>query len=314
MTTITRKRISEILRYVFDLLWFEPEGLYLRDIMNHLNQNNKLTDPEKGYFPPIPGFQIFEIILRIGSIPIEKSGWLVKTKWGRWYITPKGRKESKKFSNAEEFFLQAIEYYEDWREAEQAKFEGFDALVRERAEERAWEQIQSYLQNLRPDQLINIIAELFKAMNYYITWTSSADFEESTIHMTASLDPLGINEKRLVVHLSHLGQVTTLEGLHSFVSQLRDNDQGVFISTGGFTKSARNDASINRNSNLSLIDLEKLVELWLLSMNKLPTHAKNLLPLKPIYFLSFSDGVENISPVQSRMPTTLILHDPDHSH
>ncbi len=313
MITVTRKRISEILRLVFDLLWFEPEGLYVRDIFEHLNKLDKISEEEKGYFPAIPGFQLFEIIVRVGSIPLEKAGWLVKSKNGRWSLTEKGRKESKRFLNAEDFFMQAIEYYEEWRRAEEVKLEGFDALVRERAEERAWEQILAYLRKIQPNQMLTIISELFKGMGYFITWTATPENNPGPAHMIASLDPLGINEKRVVVHMNHIGQVTTVEGLQVFSATLKEKDHGVFISTGGFTKSARDHANVDGNSNLYLMDLDKLVELWVLSMKKLTPEARNLLPLKPVYFLSFSEHLDHLGQLPGGFPNQLILQAPDKS-
>ncbi len=313
MITISRKRISEILRLVFDLLWFEPEGLYVRDIFEHLNKFDKISDEEKGYYSAIPGFQLFEVIVRVGSIPLEKAGWLVKTRRGRWFLTEKGRKESKRFLNAEEFFLQAIEYYEDWRRAEEVKLEGFDSLVRERAEERAWEQISTYLKSLQPKQFLDIIAELFKSMGYFITWMASAESTSGPAHMIASLDPLGINDKRIVVHLNLIGQATTQDGLMAFSGTLKENDHGVFISTGGFTKSAINYGSEHGNSNLYLIDLDKLVELWVSSMKTLSPEAKDMLPLKPVYFLAFSDHQDRTGGLPPGFPNQLVLQAPKKS-
>ncbi len=314
LTTITRKRISEILRSVFDFLWFEPNGLYAREILDHIANHGNLTEEERGSLPSIPGFQIYEIIIRIGSIPLEKAGWLVKTKRGRWYITEKGRNESKQFANAEDFFHQAIQYYEQWWEFEAAKLDRFDSLVRDQAEERAWEQIQDHFHSIRPSELNALVVELVKSLGYFVSWSASTINESTIVHIIATTDPFGINRNRLLIHINQAAQPTTLEGIKAFISMLKDNDHGVFISISGFTKSVMNDPSLNSSSNVNLIDLEKLVELWVKSQKKLTLEARELFPLKPVYFLALSDHLDNATRLYPPEPGSSILKLPEPHH
>ena len=91
MTDITVNRISEILRLVFDLLWFEPQGLYVSEIMRYIQATVPLSEYETGYYPYAPYSPRYEVVIRVGTIPLVRAGWLEKTKNGRWFITEAGR-------------------------------------------------------------------------------------------------------------------------------------------------------------------------------------------------------------------------------
>ena len=286
MAEITKKRISEILQIAFDLLWFEPQGLYLREILEHMRKNYAFTEEELASFPFAPRFPRYEVIIRIGSIPLAKAGWLVKTNKGKWQITDKGRRESRQYSNAEDFFLSAVHEYEDWKDRETARKDRFDFLVIDRAEERAREQIQSYLQSMPLPGLRNLVGDLLRGLGFYVIWTAPEEQKNGHVHVIACTNPIGIAGRRIMVHINHAGQAATVEGLHSFLSTVRGTDDGVYISLGGFTALAKQEVYMGSHSNVRLIDLDEFVDLWLGSLQKLSPDARKRLPLKPVYFLT----------------------------
>ena len=76
MTDITVNRISEILRLVFDLLWFEPQGLYVSEIMRYIQATVPLSEYETGYYAYAPYSPRYEVVIRVGTIPLVRAGWL----------------------------------------------------------------------------------------------------------------------------------------------------------------------------------------------------------------------------------------------
>lgn len=286
MAEITRKRVSEILRIAFDLLWFEPQGLYLREILDHIDQHCDLTVDERGSFPFAPQFPRYEVIVRIGSIPLARAGWLEKTRRGKWQITERGRIESKRFSNAEDFFTTAIQEYEGWKDREAARVDGLDYLVVDRAEERARDQIHQYLESLQPHEIRNLVGELLRGLGYFIVWTAPPDQLDSPVHIVARPHPLGISGGQVMVHINRAGQAATVEGLRSFMSLLGNGDHGLYVSLGGFTSHVMQEVYVRPHSNVRLIDQDEFIELWLTNLSKLSPEARKRLPLKPIYFLS----------------------------
>ncbi len=286
MAEITPGRIGEFLRIVFDLLWNKPEGMPSAEIFLQIPQATPLSEYERGFFPAAPNSPRYEKIIRLATIPLVRAGWLVKDK-GRWYVTDDGREACRKFTAAEEFYAEATrlyrEYYE-WRGGRPAI-----ALTVEEAEEKAWEQIQKYLQEMKPFDFLNCIADLLRAMKYHVSWIAPPGKERGAIDMVVFSDALGISVPRIIVQVKHRGQATTAEGLRAFISVLNQEDFGLYISSGGFTTDAKDLARLQERHKITIMDLEAFYDLWLEHYEELPPQARQRLPLKPIHFLSPGD-------------------------
>jgi len=91
---------------------------------------------------------------------------------------------------------------------------------------------------------------------------------------------------RIKVQVKRQQSTISVEGLRSFMAQLGDDDVGLFVSLGGFTKDAQEEARTQEKRKVTLVDLERLFDLWVEYYHKLTEDARRLLPLRPIYFLS----------------------------
>ena len=58
------------------------------------------------------------------------------------------------------------------------------------------------------------------------------------------------------------------------------------VTTGSFTKDASGLARDQERRRITLIDRERLVELWIDYQDKVELDKRDALPLKPIYFLA----------------------------
>jgi restriction system protein len=67
---------------------------------------------------------------------------------------------------------------------------------------------------------------------------------------------------------------------------LGDDDVGLFVTTSGFTKDATDEARTQEKRKVTLVNLERLFDLWVQHYHKLDDDARRRLPLRPIYFLS----------------------------
>jgi restriction system protein len=279
---ITPGRIGEFLRIVFDLLWNRPEGMPAAELLAQVPKATPLTEYERGYFPAAPGSPRYEKVIRLATIPLVKAGWLVKDK-GRWHITEAGREALRRFTRAEDFYAEATRLYQEfyeWRGGRPTL-----ALTVEEAEETAWEQIQKYLQAMKPHEFLACVADLLRVMNYTVAWVAPPGKERGAIDMIVYTDPLGVSVPRIVVQVKHRGQATTVEGLRTFLSLLGRDDFGLFVSSGGFTPDAKEAARTQERSRVSLMDLESFFDLWVDHYEKLPAEARRRLPLKPVHFL-----------------------------
>ncbi len=289
MPEITQQRMGEILRRVFELLWFEPDGLPVNVIFDFVRKSSQLTDYETGYFPYSASSPRYEVLLRVATIPLVKAGWLVKTPKGRWYLTEKGRKASQQYNDAEQFFEEAIRQYGEWKENEEKRLRYINSVEKYEAEENSWAQIKKFLQGMSPLEFKNLNFELFQAMGYYIAWVAPPQKEKGQMDMIAFSDPLGANSSRIVIHVSHKGQVFTQEGLGAVVSVLGPDDHAILVSSSGFTDQVREESLTQVNPYIHLIDLEAFVDLWIDYYNKLSDEARHRFPLRAVYFLSMPE-------------------------
>jgi restriction system protein len=279
MSEMTQQRISEFLRLIFVRLWQEPNGLPASEVLSHISQASRLTEYEEEFLPD-SHTRRYERYVRLATIPFVKAGWMVKNK-SRWFITDDGKRACKKFPTALAFSEEAGRILSAWRESRSAL-----ALVTDEAEEKAWDQVKAYLQELRPYEFQVIVGDLLKALGYHLTWVAPPEKERGFVNFIAHTDPLGLNLPRIKVHVLHTGQQVMFEGLKAFTSVLGTDDAGIFVSSGGFTNSVIEAALEQRLYRLTLLDLENFFDLWLENYDKLTQEAQLRFPLKPVYFLS----------------------------
>jgi restriction system protein len=105
------------------------------------------------------------------------------------------------------------------------------------------------------------------------------------IDILAFGDPLGTRPPRIKVQVKRQEGTVSVDGLRSFMAVLGDDDVGIFVNTGGFTKDAMQEARTQANRRVTLVDLERLFELWVEHYSRLDDEARRRMPLKPIYFL-----------------------------
>lgn len=274
------QRVSELIRGVIELLWSKPEGLPARELFSRIPEIIKLTDHEIGISPAndMPGY---EKAIRISTLPLVKAGWLIKTEKGRLTITEAGRGACRQFSSPLEFYMEALSL------AEKGIQEINNTLVYlETTQAVCWEHIEEYLREKSLVEIRRLVAVLFEAMQYHMIWAAPSEKNRGLIDMIASTNPIGANPSRIIVQVRHKGQPVTLEGLKSFHSILGHNDYGLFMSTGGFTKEAREALRRVDYQRINAMDLEKFYDIWIKHYDKLSREAHYLLPLKAIFFLS----------------------------
>lgn len=280
MTEVTLGRIGELLRSTFELLWNKPEGLPARDLLALLPEITPLTEYERTYSPSTNAPR-YERIVRLATIPLVKAGWLVKSDKARWYITEEGRQACRRYVNAQELYREALRLFDESRQNVPILI-----VTVEEAEEKAWEQIQKYIQDMRPFEVQELVGSLLRAMGYYVAWIAPPEKDRGQIDIVARVDPIGIKGPRIFVQVKHKGQPLTLEGLKSFSPVLGDSDHGLLVSTGGFTSDVKAEILKNVHQRISTLDLEGFFDLWVKYYNELSQEARNRLPLKAIHFLS----------------------------
>jgi restriction system protein len=167
----------------------------------------------------------------------------------------------------------------------QVEEESPDAVTTlEEAEEDAWVEIQEHLEKMNPYDFQNLVAGLLRGMGYHVAWVSPPGPDKG-LDIIAHSDPLGLKAPRIKVQVKRRSDRINVEGIRSFMALLASGDVGLFISTGGFTREAEQEARGQESRRITLVDLKRLFDLWVEYYDKIPEVYRRLLPLKPIYYL-----------------------------
>jgi restriction system protein len=70
------------------------------------------------------------------------------------------------------------------------------------------------------------------------------------------------------------------------MSTLGDNDVGLFVAAGGFTKDAEKEAREQEKQRITLLDLEGLFDLWVEHYKSVPEEERSLLRLRFVPYLA----------------------------
>lgn len=294
MADTSRRRTGELLKVVCQILWDKPEGMQVKDIVGEVPKLITLTDYEQGSFASSPNSPRYNKILRFGALGLAKAGWLIKSK-GRWYLTEEGKAAFKKFPDAEAFYREVQRLYQIWKRSRPERDtsdidnpeEGSEkaAITFEEAEEKAWEQIQAYLRAMNPYDFQELVADLLRVMGYFVSWIAPPG-KDRGVDIIAHNDPLGTSNPRIKVQVKRREGATAVDGLRSFLSVLGADDVGIFVSTGGFTSDAMDEARSQERRKVTLLDLQGVFDLWVEHYGKLSQEARQRFPLRPLYFLA----------------------------
>lgn len=293
MANVTRARTGQFLRKLFEILMRAPDGMQGKLALEQVAQAIPLTEYELGEYES--GGQRFDKIVRFATVDTTKAGWLVKNK-GIWSITDAGRQAYASYPDPDRFYGEAVKLYHQWRKTnpepadpepspEPAPGGREAAITIEAAEEQAWSEIEDYLREMPPYDFQDLVASLLRAMGYHVGWVAPPG-KDGGVDIIDFNDPLGTRPPRIKVQVKQRGDKVAVDGLRSFMAILGDDDVGLFVSAGGFTKDANDEARAQQTRKITLLDLDRLFDLWVEHYPKLDEEARRRLPLKPIHFLA----------------------------
>jgi restriction system protein len=292
MPEVTTRRTGELLRELFKVLFEHPDGLQACDAMAALEGKVKLTDYEAGNYES--GGRRFEKIVRFATVDCVKAGWMTKHK-GRWSVTEQGRAAFQRLPDPEAFYKEARKLYHKWKVSQPAADDAEEpadgssfktaTITFEQASEQAWSEIERYLGGMNPYDFQDLVTALLRALGYHLAWVAPPG-KDGGIDILAWPDPLGTRPPRVKVQVKRQAQAVSVDGLRSFMALLGDDDVGIFVSMGGFTKDAQEEGHTQEKRKVTLVDLERLFDLWTEHYGKLQDGDRRRLPLQPIYFLA----------------------------
>lgn len=292
---ITRERTGYLLQELFKLLKDAPDGIQARNAIDTLVSTINLTEHEKGDYES--GGRRFDKILRFATVDAVKAGWMRKNK-GIWTITEEGVEALLNIPNPDDFYREASRLYRKWKKTQDSDVDieldkvvdqSIDAKITfEEAEEQAWKEISTYLVDIDPYDFQDLVAALLEAMGYHVSWVSPPG-KDGGIDILAFNDPLGTVPPRIKVQVKRRKDNIAVDEMRSFLALINNDDVGIFVTTGGFTKDAEILVRSQETRKVTLIDRQRLVDLWIEYNDKLEKDKRTLMPLKPIYFIAPND-------------------------
>jgi restriction system protein len=289
LAKVTTKRKGELLQGVFQVLAESPEGLPARDVLARVQSIVPPNEFEQTEYESEPGTRRYEKMIRFATIGPVKAGWLDKNK-GEWSLTEKGLEAYKKYTDPEKFIRQANRLYRAWKadqpEAEEEVSESDETSATiEEAEEAAWREISDHLENINPYDFQQVVAGLVRGMGYHIQWVSPPGPDKG-VDVVATTDPLGVTGPRLMVQVKRQKDSVSVSGVRSFLAVLGDNDVGLFVCTGGFTKDAETEARHQEKRRIVLLDAKRFFDRWIEFYEKIPESNRALVPIRPVWYLA----------------------------
>lgn len=147
---------------------------------------------------------------------------------------------------------------------------------------RSVEFIKDKVSQLDWSQMQELVAGLLRAMGYK-TRVSPAGPDRGK-DVVASPDGFGFESPRIVVEVKHrTGSQMGASDIRSFIGGRHQDDKGLYVSTGGFSKEAYYEAE-RSNIPLTLMNIDELVKAVIEYYEKMDIETQRLIPLKKLYW------------------------------
>ena len=149
---------------------------------------------------------------------------------------------------------------------------------------RSQEFIKDLIHTLDSEEMELLVAGILRAMGYKTRMTPRGGDLGSDI--VASPDGLEMTEPIIKIEVKHKIKSRDKVGapdIRNFVGGLRTTTKGIYVSTTGFSKEANYEAE-RANFQVTLVDIDRLLELLIDTYESLDSETKSLVPLRKIYW------------------------------
>ena len=147
-------------------------------------------------------------------------------------------------------------------------------------EAKADELIADLISKLAPYDFQDLVAAVLRAMK--LRATSGPPGRDRGVDIIAHPDALGFDRPRIKVQVKHRKDAATGPDMRSFIGALKEGDNGLYVSTGGFTKDAETEAEQTRQP-LKLLDRDGFLELMLEHYELMEPEFKARVPLRRLW-------------------------------
>lgn len=145
---------------------------------------------------------------------------------------------------------------------------------------KAEELVADLISRLDPYDFQDLVAEVLKAMGFQAK--SSPPGRDRGVDIIAHPDAFGFATPRIKVQVKHRVGVASGPEMRSFLGVLRSGENGLFVSTGGFTNDAAIEAERSRET-IKLLDRDGFIQLLLENYETLAPEFKARVPLVKVW-------------------------------
>jgi len=154
-------------------------------------------------------------------------------------------------------------------------------ILKEDIFNQSFELIKDSIMKLSWEEMQELVAGLLRAMGYKTIISPAGPDKGKDI--IASPDGLGLEDPKILVEVKHRSNSMGAPQIRNFMGVLQANNKGLYVSTGGFTKEAEYEAE-RSNNQITLMDSDLLVQFILQYYDNFDNDARNLIPLKKMYW------------------------------
>ena len=147
--------------------------------------------------------------------------------------------------------------------------------------EQSKEFIKDRITRLDPYEYQDLVAGMLRAMGYKTR--VSPPGADRGVDILASPDGLGFEQPRIVVECKHRKGSMGAPEIRSFLGGRHQDDKGLYVSSGGFTKEARYEAE-RASIPITLMGMDDLVDAIVENYENMDAETRALLPLSKLYW------------------------------
>lgn len=145
---------------------------------------------------------------------------------------------------------------------------------------QADELIADLVSHLDPYDFQDLVAALLRALGFRAVSTSPGP--DRGVDIVAHPDALGFERPRIKAQVKHRKDSVGGPEMRSFIATLRDGENGLYVSTGGFTRDAEVEARGAREP-VTLLDRDDFIRLLLEHYEDLEPEYKAQVPLRKVW-------------------------------
>jgi len=138
--------------------------------------------------------------------------------------------------------------------------------------------VEDAVDKLDPWQMQDLVAGLLKAMSYQVKVSPKGP--DGGVDILAHKDAFGFEQPIIKVQVKHRRSASSAPEIQQLLGSHPIGASSLFVSTGGFTATAK---SVAQQNQVKLLDLSELVEMINEWYERFPVETKSLMPLKKVY-------------------------------